>query len=109
MRARAIKELAKLGDDKLFPELSRGMVLCIENSERLFLQSEELGKLRHSQGYQILRNLAEEEASKVLILLDAVRCPRPKLVSHLEKFKSHLARGLYARACHWRVGTYAEL
>ena len=92
MRARAIKELAKRSDDKLFPEIAKGLTLCLENAQRLFVQSEALGKARYSQGYQILRNIAEEEASKVLILLDAVRCPRVKLVNHLEKFKSHLAR-----------------
>ena len=56
-------------------------------------------------GSEILRLAAEEEAAKVLILLDAVRCPRVERQSdfnrQLQYFNDHLAKGIYAQYC-WR-------
>ncbi len=55
---------------------------------------------------------AREEASKFLILLDAVRCPRrpiERLSQHLRRYNEHLAKALYAEACRWSPATYADL
>ena len=61
----------------------------------------------------MLEGYAEEEAAKILILVDAVRCP-PKLVaSRLNKivgwFYNHLARLIYAEAVSWKPTHLAEL
>ncbi len=109
MRARAIKDLSQLSDEKLFSEVAKGMDLCLENAERLFAQSQELGKLNHPQGFNILRTIVEEEAGKFMILLDAIRCPRETLAKHLSKFNNHLARSLYAYSCDLKPGNYKEL
>jgi hypothetical protein len=57
----------------------------------------------------VLKGFAEEEAAKILILVDAVRCP-PKLISSKLKrivgwFYDHLARLIYAEAVAWKPGS----
>jgi hypothetical protein len=61
----------------------------------------------------VLEGLAQEEAAKILILIDAVRCP-PKLVaSKLGRivgwFYDHLARLIYAEAVSWKPMHLAQL
>ena len=58
------------------------------------------------------RGFAEEEAAKVLILVDAVRCPHSEArarVRTLKRWRKHLWKGIYARACDWRPADFAEL
>jgi hypothetical protein len=56
----------------------------------------------------VLRIVAEEEAAKYLMLLDAARCTRAERGGHLGRFYQHLARGIYARSAEWRSATYRE-
>lgn len=61
---------------------------------------------------RVLATIAEEEASKVLILLDAVRCPRlpsDRLSNQVGRFNDHFAKGLYARSCWYRPTTLGQL
>ena len=61
----------------------------------------------------VLERHAEEEAAKVLILMDMVRCPRrlvsSRMGSMVRCFYSHLARLIYAEAVGWRPTDVAEL
>ena len=62
---------------------------------------------------EVLTGFAKEEAAKILILMDIVRCP-PKLVSSrigdmLGWFYSHLARLLYVDAMNWKPAHMAQL
>ena len=60
-----------------------------------------------------MARLAEEEAAKVLILMDMARCPGPLLASRIgdmvKWFYSHLARLIYAEAVSWRPMHVAQL
>ena len=61
----------------------------------------------------VLARHAEEEAAKVLILMDMVRCPK-RLVSSrtgsmVKWFYSHLARLIYAEAAGWKLMDVAQL
>lgn len=61
----------------------------------------------------VLIGLAKEEAAKILIIMDIVRCP-PKRVDGrigemLKWFYSHLARLLYAEAAGWNAVDLVEL
>jgi hypothetical protein len=53
----------------------------------------------------VLQGYAEEEAAKILILMDAVRCPpkllQEKLIRIIGWFHNHLARLIYADAVAW--------
>ena len=55
----------------------------------------------------MLRNLANEEAAKVLILLDVVRCPKSRSTDKsrtLSYFYNHLAKRIYAQVYRGRNG-----
>jgi hypothetical protein len=83
--------------------------------------------LASAQGYQdaatsiaertreadVLVSFADEEAAKILILLDIVRCP-PALVNQnvgklIRWFYDHLARLIYAKAVGWKPTNIDEL
>ncbi len=55
---------------------------------------------------KVLEGFAEEEAAKILILMDIVRCPSGLTASRIglmvARFYSHLARLLYAEAQRWK-------
>ena len=61
----------------------------------------------------VLRVLAEEEAAKALVLMDAVRCPARLIASRLGNIVrwsyDHLARLIYAEATSWRPVNVAQL
>lgn len=109
MRTRAIPDLADLPEEDFLDELSTGLELIAEHARRLDADAKHLAHAERGRGTQILRAVAEEEAAKFLILLDAARCARTGRRAHLKKYYSHLAKGLYA-GCSWRwVSDFAEL
>ena len=60
-----------------------------------------------------MQGLAEEEAAKALILVDAARCPNRLIASKIGNivtwFYDHLARLLYAEATSWKPTDVADL
>jgi AbiV family abortive infection protein len=97
MRAKAIVDLEQLADTSLYSTVARGLRLILANALNLWRDGLSAGKGGHKQSASILRSLAEEEAAKFHILLDAIRCPRgPRFTQHLRHFYDHLARGIYA-------------
>ena len=91
--------MAKFSDDRLFKEISEGITHIVENA--VSLDDTAQPRLCQAQEYraaEILRGFAEEEAAKVLILIDAVRCPsdRPEKVETLKSFYNHIAKRIYA-------------
>ena len=112
MRVRAIKDLCQLADSEFFETTAVGLRLIVENVSRLWQGAAALGKTRQSHPARALAMVAEEEAAKVLILIDAVRCPKQppeRLSRQLGYFHDHLAKGIYARACGTRPATFAQL
>lgn len=111
MRPRAVAPLASLRDDELFESLAHGMTLLAEHARRIEAAARAL-EPAHVRGAAPLRALAEEEAAKFLILLDAARCPRKPsetLPTHLKRFGNHLARGLYVEAYEGRPADFGEV
>lgn len=105
------KALAALLDDDFFEEISKGIGLIGKSVERLDQAAAVLTASHHGQGGRVLQSLAEEEAAKALILLDAVRCPRSCQEERgraLARFRDHLAKGIYAAAVGWRYTDLAE-
>ena len=71
-----------------------------------------LAKMKEHRACGIIRSLVEEEAAKVLILLDVVRCPKGERNGRtraLNSFYSHLAKRIYAEACSWRPSNFYDL
>lgn len=100
----AVIDLAKFSDDRLFKELSEGITNIIENAVSLDGTARRLCQAQEYHAAEILRGFAEEEAAKVLILIDAVRCPsgRPEKAETLKCFYNHIAKRIYAMMCSWR-------
>lgn len=113
MRVKAIQDLAQLSDPAFFEEVQEGMALCVSNAKRIGDDCVALMDTKRARGAEILRIAAEEEGVKVLILLDAVRCPRATFPAEfgrqLQYFNDHLAKGIYAEYCHRRPATFGDV
>ncbi len=110
LRSKAITDLVGLSDDELFAELAAGLDRVAEDVLRLQCDAGHIAPI--SPSARILSTIAEEEAAKFLILIDAARCPRTRqraLAEHLPKFNQHLAKGIYAQASWWNTATFGEL
>ena len=108
----AIRDLLQLSDDRLFEEVATGIRHILENAESLEATAVRLTTIGEHRGAAIIRALATEEAAKVHILFDLIRCPRN---NHENKsgtvaaFENHLAKTIYADSCHWRPVDFAEV
>ena len=109
---RAIKDLCQLSDADLFEEVAGGIGHVMDAVNELDAAIRKLHEVDHHYPARILESLAIEEAAKVLILIDAVRCPRNKPHERsqtLGHFYNHLAKGIYAEVCNWRPADFAEV
>lgn len=109
---RAIKNLCQLSDKDFFEEISTGIDLIIQSVRELHSASRRLRETDSHRAARVLRNLAEEEASKALILVDAVRCPTDRQEEKsrtLGYFYNHLAKGIYAEVAKWKPADFAEI
>ncbi len=109
---RAIKDLCQFDDDRFFKEVEEGISRILENVERLDAAAHKLSAGNDNQSAQILGGLAKEEAAKVFVLLDVVRCPsdKPKKRARtLGYFYNHLAKGIYAALCSWSLANFDEV
>ena len=108
----AIEDLSQVGDDKLFTVVSEGINHIIENALELERIGKKLIKANESRGWNIMRGLADEEAAKVLVLIDYVRCPRSKSAEQArvsKYFYDHVAKSIYAEACDWRPAQFKDI
>lgn len=110
---RQTKRLCELSDDQLFSSIAEGVNLIIENAQVYLRAAEALSQNAPGRAVEHLRLAAEEEAAKVLILLDAVRCPRGTTHNKNRSrtfgyFADHLARGVYAWYSSNRPATFKE-
>jgi len=110
---RAITELEQLPDSRQFEEISIGVEKIVEGMRRLDAAARSLSIAGNEYPARILGNLAEEEASKVLILADLVRCPAGRHAERsrlLRYFYKHLPKGIYVEACKWTgILTFDEM
>ena len=119
METRAIKHLCKLRDNELFSIVSEGLGHVLEVVNRLVRSARKLPGYKkfytrsiHSHAAHILGSIAEEEASKFIILMDFVRCPlslskeRGRQIGY---FYNHLAKGIYAEYCGWLPANFQEV
>ncbi len=93
-----VVDLAHFADERMFAEMSEGIPLIVESAEELDEAGRQLFEAGEFRASTIIKGLAEEEAAKVLILLDSVRCPPdPKSKKKcLRGFYQHLAKRVYS-------------
>ena len=112
MRIRAITDLCKLPQRDRLNVISEGLLHIIENSEAIESSASILAQHDSKRGYMVLHALAQEEAAKFLILLDAVRCPNKqsdKFSNQLKRFNDHLAKGIYIEYYATRPATFSQV
>jgi hypothetical protein len=105
------KRIWELSPAKRLAFLAEGLPMILDSAQGCWEASQTLiGAPREAE---ILAGFAEEEAAKILILMDVVRCPpallRNRLPVMMNWFYSHLARLLYAEAQRWRPSDIDEL
>jgi AbiV family abortive infection protein len=108
----AIKDLSQLDDPDFFLEVSTGIKHVTDVVRGLDAAAQVASSARLDHPSRVLDALAKEEASKVFILLDAVRCPRKRSEDRartLGYFYDHVAKGIYADSANWKPANYAEV
>ena len=100
---RAAYDLANFPDERLFRQLAEGIPLIVENAVSLDETAQRLHRQADFRASEIFRGFAEEEAAKVLILIDLVRCPRDwkKRTEISKRFYGHVAKRIYAMTCSY--------
>lgn len=111
MRHRAIKDLSQLSDSDLFIQVAKGLEHIVNNAQGFYADSELLATQLRGPSSRVLRTIAEEEAAKYLILIDAVRCHKQSkdFTRQLGRFYCHLSRGIYAYIAIGQSPTFGEL
>ena len=88
------------------------MLLIADNATSLDESAERLYRDGEFRASEVMRGFAEEEAAKVLVLFDYVRCPSKsgRRAQVLNRFYGHVAKRIYAKACEYpRIASFGEL
>lgn len=105
------RRLCQLGEGERLAFIAEGLPVILRSAQGFWTAAEKLQA--HSREAKVLENYADEEAAKILILIDAVRCPPKLIASRLYTivgwFYNHLARLIYAEAVSWKPTHLAEL
>jgi hypothetical protein len=112
MLPRRFSTIVQVPERRRFRVLAEGTKLLVENVATLEADATTLDASRRDRGAAVLRCFAEEEAAKVLILLDLARAgwqDHAAVRACLSSFYSHLARGLYVKAYDGSPADLAEV
>ncbi|WP_327038951.1 hypothetical protein [Micromonospora maris] len=112
MFARGLKSVLNLPEQRRFAVMAEGMDRLASSVAILAADAAALAGSRRHQSAAVLRCFADEEAAKILILLDVARAgwkDRTAVEDLLRWFYRHLARGLYVQAYDGRPADLAEV
>jgi hypothetical protein len=105
------KVLCGMKHDERLDFLADGLPIILNSARGFWAASQEIKAM--SREATVLENHAEEEASKILILMDIVRCPKKlsssKIGHMVNVFYSHLAKLIYAKAASWKPKDITQL
>jgi hypothetical protein len=105
------RALAQLTPAQQLDIIAEGLPILLKSAGELMAAAEALDN--HTRAAAILEAQATEELSKILILMDIVRCPpKPRgglVVQMFKWFYGHLPRLLYAEAQGWKPMTVGQL
>lgn len=99
-----LSALCQMREKEKLSLVAEGLPLILASSEGFQAAAESLrGRAREAD---VLKGFAGEEAAKILILMDMLRCPKAQRArqngSFVRWFYDHLARLIYADAVSWR-------
>ena len=109
---RAVGEFAGFSDERLFTEVAEGIPFIAGNAVGLDEAAGHLHEKGDHRVSEVIRGFAEEEAAKVLILIDLVRCPRhwEQRGEIAKRFYGHVAKRIYAMTCSYpRIASFKDL
>ena len=110
VKPKQARVLCTMTPEKRLAFIAEGLPIILSSAEGYWDAACRLNDTREGM---VLQNHAAEEAAKVLILMDAVRCPKKLVASRMgtivQSFYSHLARIIYAEAVHWNAMNVAQL
>ena len=105
------KVLCQMSHNERLRFISDGLPVILQSAQGYWQASHKLKK--HPREASVLLGNATEEAAKILILMDAIRCPDKIVSSKIGKivswFYNHLARLIYAEAVYWNPTNTREL
>jgi hypothetical protein len=105
------RRLAQMKYDERLDFIAEGLPIVLESASGFLAASKSLSA--YDREAEVLRNFAEEEAGKALILLDMARCPPKQIASKIgtmmKWFYDHLARLIYAKASSWYATDVGQL
>lgn len=107
-----VQLLAHGSDAKMLKGIAEGLELIAQHVSSLQEAIQVLSGEGHSGGLAAVSAIADEEAAKYLILLDAVRCPRraqKRREQQLRRCNSHVEKGIYAYLVDMRPADLKEL
>jgi hypothetical protein len=107
---RQARIIANLSRDERFALIAEGLPIILRSAQDLVAASTALAE--HPRAAEVIERAGEEEAAKILILLDYVRCPpgrSNRAAAVLQAFYNHGARLIYAEACGWKPTNVAML
>jgi len=97
------RRLCQMSAKDRLPFIAEGLPLILKSARRFWAAAQQIDSMPREA--EVLEGFAEEEAAKILILLDIIRCPAALADRRIGKmsgwFYDHLARLLYARAVSW--------
>ena len=103
--------LCQMPYEKLLAFLADGLPIILASAQGYWHASKQLKDMPREAG--VLRGLSEEEAAKILILMDAVRCPSKlrssKMGEIVKWFYDHRTRLIYAAAATWSANDIKQL
>ena len=105
------RRLCQMAQDERLAFIAEGLPIILASAQGFWSASRLLHNMPREA--EVLKGFAREEAAKILILMDAVRCP-PKLIASrigtiVGWFYDHLARLIYADAVSWVPMHVAQL
>ena len=107
----AITNLGNQRPEQFRRDVALGIDNLASNIRRLNASAQRASDDGDEPTASLLGSFADEEAAKVLILIDAVRCPRSEPSARartLKRWSNHLWKGIYTNACDWRPVNQSE-
>ena len=103
--------LCNITQEERMDLIAEGLPIILKSAQGFWLAAKHLKDNRREA--DILEGFAKEEAAKILILMDIVRCPQNLIGSKIGMLAgllyNHLARLLYAEAQQWKPVTVSRL
>ena len=99
------KILCQMNHNERLDFLAEGLPIILDSARDFWAASQQISTTMPREA-DVLANHAEEEAAKILIVMDIVRCPQQLCASKIGPmvrwFYDHLARLIYANATSWK-------